>query len=241
MCSRRATRFKYTSAGHQRDCISTNRYRTRKIASHSSILIQQMKLDGMDALMKPYVQIWSWLIFVIQWMLCLSQMEMITTYSLVMRKQLVTQAVYPYSEDNKKIHRQFEGAATSAKMFSKFLQDRRNAPPYVLFEARMAIQSTSANSIATVSVKLCWLIFMTPLNAFALGGGGALSIWFRSVVGLAVCRLHGFKVVALHSSLLLFLTHKESHAIFKLIFSYKFLVCRHFTCNAYDQRSAQPW
>jgi hypothetical protein len=61
---------------------------------------------------------------------------------------------------------------------------------------------------------------MTPLNAFALGGGAALSIWFRSVVGLAVGFQHGFKVVALHSSLLLFLSHKESRAIFKLIFSY---------------------
>ena len=82
---------------------------------------------------------------------------------------------------------------------------------------------------------------MTPLNAFALGEGAALSIWFRSVVGLAVGHRHGFKVVALHSSLLLFLTHKESHAIFKLIFSYNLLVCRHFTHNAYDQRSAQLW
>jgi hypothetical protein len=61
----------------------------------------------------------------------------------------------PYTKDDKKILRQFEGAATSAKMFSKFLQDRRNAPPYVLFEAKMTIQSTSANSFAIVSGKLC--------------------------------------------------------------------------------------
>ena len=60
-----------------------------------------------------------------------------------------------YTKDDKKILWQFEGAATSAKMFSKFLQDRRNAPPYVLFEARMAIQSASENSFAIVSGKLC--------------------------------------------------------------------------------------
>ncbi len=60
-----------------------------------------------------------------------------------------------YTEDDKKILWQFEGAATSAKMFSTFLQDKRNAPPYVLFEARMANQSTSANSFAIVSGKLC--------------------------------------------------------------------------------------
>ncbi len=42
---------------------------------------------------------------------------------------------------------------------------------------------------------------MTPINAFALGGGAALSIWFRSVVGLDVGRQHGFELVALHSSL----------------------------------------
>jgi hypothetical protein len=67
----------------------------------------------------------------------------------------VTQAIYPTLKMTKKILWQFEGAATSAKMFSKFLQDRRNAPPYVLFEARMAIQSTFANSFAIVSGKLC--------------------------------------------------------------------------------------
>jgi hypothetical protein len=45
-----------------------------------------------------------------------------------------------YTDDDKMISWQFEGAATPAKILSKFLQDRRNAPPYVLFEARMAIQ-----------------------------------------------------------------------------------------------------
>ena len=66
-----------------------------------------------------------------------------------------------YTDDDKTILRQFEGAATPAKIFSKFLQDRRNAPPYVLFEARMAIQSTSLNSYTIVSGKNCvgWLCF----------------------------------------------------------------------------------
>jgi hypothetical protein len=64
-----------------------------------------------------------------------------------------------YTDDDKMILWQFEGAATPAEMFSKFLQDRRNAPPYVLLEARMAIQSTSSNSFAIVSGKYCvgWL------------------------------------------------------------------------------------
>jgi hypothetical protein len=44
-----------------------------------------------------------------------------------------------YTDDYKMIFQQFEGAATPAKIFSKFLHDRRNAPPYVLFEATMAI------------------------------------------------------------------------------------------------------
>ncbi len=64
-----------------------------------------------------------------------------------------------YTDEDKMILRQFEGAATPAKNFSKFLQDRRNTPQYVLFEARMAIQSTSSNSFAIVSGRYCvgWL------------------------------------------------------------------------------------
>lgn len=56
-----------------------------------------------------------------------------------------------HTPHNKKILRQFEGAATPAKVFSKFLQDREHAPPYVLMEARLAIQSTSADYFAIVS------------------------------------------------------------------------------------------
>ena len=75
-----------------------------------------------------------------------------------MRRNLKKSGV-SYTDDDKMILQQFEGASTPTKMFSKFLQDRRNAPPYVLFEARMAIQSTSANSFAIVSGKYCagWL------------------------------------------------------------------------------------
>ncbi len=68
-----------------------------------------------------------------------------------------------YTDDDKMILWQFEGAATPAKMFSKFLQDWRNAPPYVLFEVRMATQSTSANSCAIVPGKLFSLMFMPLL------------------------------------------------------------------------------
>lgn len=52
---------------------------------------------------------------------------------------------------NKKILRQFEGAATPAKTFSKFLQDGEHSPPYVLIEARLAIQSASADYFSIVS------------------------------------------------------------------------------------------
>ncbi len=64
-----------------------------------------------------------------------------------------------YTDDDKMILQPFEGVSMPAKMFSKFFQDKRSAPPYVLFEARMAIQSTSANSFAILSGKYCagWL------------------------------------------------------------------------------------
>lgn len=50
-----------------------------------------------------------------------------------------------YTPSNKKILRQYEGAATPGKLFSKFLQDRRNTPSYVLVESRLAVQSASAD------------------------------------------------------------------------------------------------
>ncbi len=68
-------------------------------------------------------------------------------------------------------------------MFSKFLQDKRNAPPYVLFEARMAIQSTSANSFGIALGKLSSLMFMTLLydKCYCAGWlGGWSESWFQS-------------------------------------------------------------
>jgi hypothetical protein len=86
-----------------------------------------------------------------------------------------------YTDDDKMILQQFEGAATPAKKFSKFLQDRRNAPHYILFEARMAIQSTSANSFGIVLGKLSSLMFMTLLYEkcyCASWFGGWSESWF---------------------------------------------------------------
>jgi hypothetical protein len=85
-------------------------------------------------------------------------------YSLVTSKENASGDMSHLScTDEDKMIQQFEGAAILAKMFSKFLQDRRNAPPDVLFEARMAIQSTSANLFAFVSGKLLSIMFMTLL------------------------------------------------------------------------------
>ena len=53
-----------------------------------------------------------------------------------------------YTERDKKILRQYEGIAEPARAFSKFLQDRRNTPSYVLFESRLAIKNTSAKYFA---------------------------------------------------------------------------------------------
>ena len=49
-----------------------------------------------------------------------------------------------YTEHDRKVLRQFEGAAMPAKRFCKFLQDKRNAWAYMTFEARIAIQDTAA-------------------------------------------------------------------------------------------------
>ena len=48
-----------------------------------------------------------------------------------------------YTESDKEILRQFEGAAAPARSFSKFLQGNRNAWTYVLFESCLSIQMTS--------------------------------------------------------------------------------------------------
>ncbi len=111
-------------------------------------------------------------------------------YSLVTSEEKASGDMSPlsYADDDKTILWQFEAAVTPAKMSSKSLQDRRYASLYVLFEDRMAIQSTSANSFAIVSGKLFSLMFMTLLygNAIAL-------------VGLVAVQHHGFEVEVLHS------------------------------------------
>ena len=53
-----------------------------------------------------------------------------------------------YTESDKEILRQFEGAAAPARSFSKFLQDNRNAWTYVLFQSRLSIQMTSDETFA---------------------------------------------------------------------------------------------
>ena len=42
----------------------------------------------------------------------------------------------------------FEGAAEPAKRLNKFLQDGRNAFPYVLYECRLSIQDTRSGTFA---------------------------------------------------------------------------------------------
>lgn len=49
-----------------------------------------------------------------------------------------------YTQEDKKILRQYEGVSLPSRNYSKFLQDRNNTPSYVLFESRMAIQDTLA-------------------------------------------------------------------------------------------------
>lgn len=52
-----------------------------------------------------------------------------------------------YTDEDKTAIRQYEGAAQPAKQLCKFLQDNRNAWPYVTFELQVAIQQTSAPTI----------------------------------------------------------------------------------------------
>ena len=51
---------------------------------------------------------------------------------------------FEYSDEEKKILRQYEGAAMPAREYSKFLQDNRNAWSYVLFETRVVLSLSSA-------------------------------------------------------------------------------------------------
>ena len=57
---------------------------------------------------------------------------------------------FVYTTEDKMILRQYEGAAAPAKSFSKFTQDRRESWSYVLFEARLAINTSREEYFAIV-------------------------------------------------------------------------------------------
>lgn len=56
-----------------------------------------------------------------------------------------------YTEHDMLVMRQWEGVAGPAKRLCKFLQDDKNAWPYLTFEFRLAIQETSAPTVAIFS------------------------------------------------------------------------------------------
>jgi hypothetical protein len=53
-----------------------------------------------------------------------------------------TMAESTYTDDNKMVLRQFEGAAVPAKVYSKFTQDTKETWLYVLYEGKLAIASS---------------------------------------------------------------------------------------------------
>ncbi len=53
-----------------------------------------------------------------------------------------TMAESTYTDDDKMILRQFEGAAVPAKVYSKFMQDTKETWLYVLYESKLAIASS---------------------------------------------------------------------------------------------------
>ena len=57
-------------------------------------------------------------------------------------KDLGNLTCFTYTSQEKMILCQFEAAAAPAKSFSKFTQDKRDSWSYVLFEARVAIQTS---------------------------------------------------------------------------------------------------
>ncbi len=58
-----------------------------------------------------------------------------------------------YTHDEKMILCQFEGAATAAKVFSKFTQDGQDAWSYVLFSDRLAIHQSKTDTFTIVQGK----------------------------------------------------------------------------------------
>ncbi len=58
-----------------------------------------------------------------------------------------------YTDEEKMILHQFEGAATAAKVFSKLTQDGQDAWFYVLFSARLAINQSKTDTFTIVQGK----------------------------------------------------------------------------------------
>ncbi len=57
---------------------------------------------------------------------------------------------FSYTDEEKMILCQFEGAATAAKAFSKFTQDGQDAWSYVLISARLAIHQSKTDIFTIV-------------------------------------------------------------------------------------------
>ena len=58
-----------------------------------------------------------------------------------------------YTDHDKMVLRQFEGAAIPAKKFSKFIQYKRNTWSYDLFENRLAIEISHSDTFTIVQGK----------------------------------------------------------------------------------------
>ena len=63
-----------------------------------------------------------------------------------------------YTDHDKMVLRQFEGAAILAKKFSKLTKDKRNTWSYVLFESRLAIEVSRSDTFTIVQGR-CWYDF----------------------------------------------------------------------------------
>jgi hypothetical protein len=57
---------------------------------------------------------------------------------------------HTYTQHDKMVLRQFEGASAPAKYLCLFLQDKRNTWSYVLFTLRMTIKETTSNTFTIV-------------------------------------------------------------------------------------------
>jgi hypothetical protein len=57
---------------------------------------------------------------------------------------------HTYTQHDKMVLRQFEGASAPAKYLCLFLQDKRNTWSYVLFTLRMTINETTSNTFTII-------------------------------------------------------------------------------------------